>query len=167
MRWNLASPEPTIFIANPRLCNNVDMYPKLSYAIQNCNSLNISTVCDKQLKKISAITTLDTDIIFLCDLRLGTDMEHKNNICKLFRYNKSKSYELFYNSSKSSRGVGILISNSLNFKVINTVKDVSENILGLTISIDRVKLRTVPARESERSLEKYNKNRFKRFLFKL
>jgi len=26
---------------------------------------------------------------------------------------------------------------------------------------------TVPARESERSLEKYNKNRFKRFLFKL
>ena len=28
-------------------------------------------------------------------------------------------------------------------------------------------LSTVPARESERSLEKYNKNRFKRFLFKL
>jgi hypothetical protein len=26
---------------------------------------------------------------------------------------------------------------------------------------------TVPARESERSLEKYNINRFKRFLFKL
>ncbi len=140
MRLSLASPEPTIFTANPRLCNNVNNCPKLSYAIQNCNSLNISTVCDKQLKKISAITTLDTDIILLCDLRLGTDAEPKNNISKLFRYNKSKSYEFFYNSSKSSRGVGILVSNSLNYKVLNILKDVSENILGITITIDRVKL---------------------------
>ncbi len=141
MRLSLASPEPNIYTPNPRLCNNVNISPKLSYAIQNCNSLNISTVCDKQLKKISAITTLDTDIILLCDLRLGTDAEHKDKICKLFRYNKSKSYEFFYNSSKSSKGVGILISNSLNYKVSNIIRDASENILGITVTVDLVKIR--------------------------
>jgi exonuclease III len=93
------------------------------------------------LKKISAITSLESDIVLLCDLRLGTDDEHKNNLTKLFRYNKSKSYEFFYNSSKSSRGVGILISNSLNYKVTNIIKDASENILGITFLIDQVKLR--------------------------
>jgi hypothetical protein len=92
---------------NPRLLSNVNNIPKLLYSIQNCNSLNISTVCDKQLKKISAITSLETDIIFLCDLRLGTDSDHKDKIEKLFRYNKSKLYEFFYNSSKNSRSVGI------------------------------------------------------------
>ena len=44
----------------------------LSFSIQNCNSLNVSTSCPKQVKKIKAILDLDTDVIFLSDLRFNT-----------------------------------------------------------------------------------------------
>jgi len=43
----------------------------ISVSIQNCNSLNISTNCPKQLKKLSAITSLGSKIIFLSDIRLN------------------------------------------------------------------------------------------------
>ena len=52
----------------------------LSFGIQNCNSLNVSTSCPKQLKKVKAIIDLNCDIVFLSDLRLNknpgvTDIE--------------------------------------------------------------------------------------------
>jgi hypothetical protein len=74
----------------------------LSFASQNCNSLNISTNCPKQLKKIAAIMTLQASIIFLSDLRLNTA---KNKVENMF----APSYELHYNSPNNKRGVGMLI----------------------------------------------------------
>jgi hypothetical protein len=51
-------------------------FPHITVAAQNCNSLNISTECDKQLSKIIAITSLCTSIIFLSDIRMGGSAEH-------------------------------------------------------------------------------------------
>ncbi len=54
--------------------------PQLTFSAQNCNSLNISTECDKQLVTLISITALCTDIIFLSDLRLnkGTAQTEKS-----------------------------------------------------------------------------------------
>ncbi len=98
----LTSPNPDPFNSatiNRRSLCNLSKFPKLSYSIQNCNSLNISTVCDRQLKKIVAIMSLETDIILLCDIRLGMDNEQIERISILFRYNKNKPYEFLFNSS--------------------------------------------------------------------
>jgi exonuclease III len=62
-------------------------------------------------------------------------------IVKLFKYNKGKSYDFFYNSNMSKRGVGILISTSLNLTVSNVLKDNDENILGVTVSSGTDKIR--------------------------
>ncbi len=76
-----------------------------------------STVCNKQLSKICAITALCTDIIFLSDIRLNSNPEHIEKVKKLFLYNPIHSYEAFFNSTKNSRGVGILISTRLTYTV--------------------------------------------------
>ena len=52
----------------------------LTIGIQNCNSLNVSTNCPKQLKKVKAIMDMNHDVIFLSDIRLNnsdsvTDLE--------------------------------------------------------------------------------------------
>ncbi len=54
---------------------------------------------------------------------------HKNDTGPL-------QYNFTYNSSKSSRGTGILISTKLNHVILATFHDTSENILGLNISIE-------------------------------
>jgi len=109
--------------------------------VQNCNSLNISTVCSRQLAKICAITALCTDIIFLSDIRLNSNPEHIEKIKKLFLYNTSHSYDAYFNSSKNCRGVGILISKKLSYTVEKCYKDLDENILGLVLKINDVSIR--------------------------
>jgi exonuclease III len=74
----------------------------------------------------------------LCDLRLGAHFDHVEKISKLFLTNSSKSYNFFYNSSKNSRGVGILFDNSLNIVIKDTYKDSMENILGFNVDIDGI-----------------------------
>jgi hypothetical protein len=69
--------------------------PHITVSSQNCNSLNISTDCDRQLSKIVALTSLGTSIIFLSDLRLGGRLEHVDKISKLFLTNSTKSYNFF------------------------------------------------------------------------
>ncbi len=137
MRWRLTSPNhPSPPIGAPSSQLPVPLnFPKLSFSIQNCNSLNISTVCDKQLTKISAICALNTDIILLSDLRLNSDLENIEKIEKLFLYNKNKSYKFFHNSSKNSRKVGILIAYNLDTNIVFTNKDEDENILHLVVSV--------------------------------
>ncbi len=70
-------------------------FPHISLSSQNCNSLNISTECDKQLSKVVAISSLCTNIIFLSDIRLGANASHVNKLEKLFLTNTSKSYNFF------------------------------------------------------------------------
>jgi hypothetical protein len=108
--------------------------PDITFSIQNCNSLNISTNCDKQLAKLIAITALCTDIIFLCDLRLQDDTEAIENISKIFLCNSKRNYNFHFNSSCKNRGVGILIACNLTCKILDTFYDDSSNILGLTLA---------------------------------
>jgi hypothetical protein len=86
--------------------------PNITFASQNCNSLNVSTSCEKQIKKISSILSLYTTFIFLSDIRLGNTVTQED-IEKTFMCNKIKNYSLFHNSSRNKRGVGILIDKSI------------------------------------------------------
>ena len=52
-----------------------------------------------------------------------------------FKDAKSKSYACFFNSSNNGRGVGILVSNNLQFNVLQEHKDLEENFLALKINI--------------------------------
>jgi exonuclease III len=108
--------------------------PSISFASQNCNSLNISTNCDKQLKKISSIVTLGICLIFLSDLRLS-NADAKNEIERTFSCNKIKNYKFYHNSSKNKRGVGILLDTNYNFNIVSTYADRDENILGLKLDL--------------------------------
>ena len=96
------------------------------------NSLNISTNCPKQLKKINAIASLNSDIIFLSDTRLNTNTHGPcADLENIFLYTKGKQYNFHYNSKGSSRGVGILISTKVNINVIDMYRDDDDNILGV------------------------------------
>ncbi len=65
--------------------------PSLTISMQNCNSLNVSTDCDKQLAKLIAITALCTDIIFLSDVRLNDDAFAIDKISKVFLCNNNRN----------------------------------------------------------------------------
>jgi exonuclease III len=102
-------------------------FANLTFSSQNCNSLNISTNCPKQMKKIAAILALQTSIIFLSDIRLNTGTTGELN--NLF----SPNYNFYHNSIRSKRGVGILISNKLQYSVLQSYTDNNDNILGLKL----------------------------------
>jgi hypothetical protein len=96
--------------------------PNISFSIQNCNSLNSSTSCEKQTKKISAILGLNTTLIFLSDIRLSNG-DKIQDLEKAFACNNIAQYNLFHNSSKNKRGVGILISKSINYSITDRYAD--------------------------------------------
>ena len=107
----------------------------LSVGIQNCNSLNVSTNCPKQLKKIKAITDMSHDIIFLSDLRLSNS-DAVSDLKTIFCSTANNQYNFLYNSSRNSRGTGILLTTSREWNIIDTYRDESENILGIHSLID-------------------------------
>jgi hypothetical protein len=72
-------------IYNPRGDFPPRNLPLISIASQNCNSLNISTECRKQLTKMLAITALMT-VLILSDIRLNSSEVHIERIKKLFLY---------------------------------------------------------------------------------
>ncbi len=110
--------------------------PHITFSTQNCNSLNISTMCNKQLSKLIAITALCSDIIFLSDLRMNDDNDAADKISKILICNKNRNYFFHYNSISNCRGVGILIACDLPCKIIYTYKDMDDNILGLVLESD-------------------------------
>ena len=61
---------------------------------------------------------------FVCD-----DVE------KIFLTSSNKKYKFMHNSSKNSRGVGILISDELDYEICDVFRDAAENILGLRLKI--------------------------------
>jgi exonuclease III len=95
------------------------------------------------LKKIASITMMGKDIIFLSDIRLNRKNDNINDLKNAFLYNGNTSYNFFLNSSKSSRGVGILIKNTLDISDIDVYKDEHENILGIICYISGKKIRLV------------------------
>jgi exonuclease III len=114
--------------------NGLTSIPKLSFAIQNCNSLNVSVSSDKQAVKIAAITSIFAGIIFLSDIRLNADP--LSNMSNMFQYASNKKYRMYHNSTKSKRGVGILISSEFDVNLIDTVKDQAQNVLGMVVEIE-------------------------------
>ena len=90
--------------------------------------------CPKQLKKIEAITNLSGNIIFLSDLRLNNS-DCIADLRRIFLSGSRNRYEFFYNSTRSKRGAGILLSTNLDFQLLDTFKDDCENIIGLHIVI--------------------------------
>ncbi len=124
------------------LCNNSVMNPPVplvSFSSINCNSLNMSNLgTDNHLLKIYGIASLNSDIIFLSDIRLGnaTGTSNISAVNKSFRCNPYCAYRLIANSKLSKRGVGILIKNSISFSVLLEFRDEDDNILGLCIDID-------------------------------
>ena len=79
----------------------------ISFASQNCNSMNVSTGGKNMHLKLTAIMNLKSDIIFLSDIRLG-------NKGKKIEHVVQSHYKFFYNSTQSKRGVGIMV------KIIST-----------------------------------------------
>jgi exonuclease III len=67
---------------------------------------------------------------------MGCTAEHSEKISKMFLTNSNKNYKFIFNSSKNSRGVGVLIDNSLAISVLSIFKCPSENILGIRLLID-------------------------------
>jgi exonuclease III len=100
----------------------------LSFSAQNCNSLNVSTNCPKQLKKVAAILALQTTFVFLSDIRLNLGI---NSQCDLF----NPRYKMLHNSTSSKRGVAILISSQLHYNILYEFRDNNNNMLGVRISI--------------------------------
>jgi exonuclease III len=88
----------------------------------------VSTGCAKQSRKVAAILALQTTIIFLSDIRLNTDNVTFNNVF-------SPRYEMYHNATSNKRGVGILISQSLQYTVIQEIKDANNNILILRLNV--------------------------------
>jgi exonuclease III len=103
----------------------------LDFAIQNCNSLNVSLSSEKQSKKVAAIIAISAGIIFLSDIRLNADQGSSRS--NLFKNCSNRSYSFWHNSSKSKRGVGILIASDLNIQIIDSYRDNDHNVLGLLV----------------------------------
>jgi exonuclease III len=100
----------------------------LTFSSQNCNSLNISTNCPKQSKKIAAILALQTSIIFLSDIRLNTGVNGSTNFF-------SPRYDMLHNSTTNSCGVAILIDKSLQYVIQNEHRDANNNIMAVELVI--------------------------------
>jgi exonuclease III len=90
----------------------------LSISSINCNSLNMASIKNQDLK-LHGITSLKTDIILLSDIRLSNKnlVSCASDISKKFLTNNNGCYEFFFNSTKNKRGVGILINKNLDFAV--------------------------------------------------
>jgi len=114
----------------------------LTFATQNCNSLNLTTNVKNFELKISAIKGLNTDIIFLCDTRMVSNkgVNSINRVKQALRDSKGKKYKLYANSTKNSRGVAILISFDINLDVTDTCTDPEENYIFLKVNYKGQKL---------------------------
>ena len=111
-------------------------FPELSVSSVNCNSLNMSTSSKhNQIKKIYGITKLKSDVILLSDIRLcNRNLVSLSLDCeKVFRTNPYGSFTFHHQSSRSKRGVGILINNKITFSVLATEADPEDNFLLLRI----------------------------------
>jgi exonuclease III len=113
------------------------LIPNITFSAINCNSLNSSTISSLHHKlKIYGISKLKTDVIFLSDIRLqGKNSFITENLKKSFLCNPYGQYEFFFNSEKSSRGVGILINKKITFVIEEELRDKNHNILALSVTI--------------------------------
>jgi exonuclease III len=99
----------------------------ISFCIQNCNSLNVTTIKNQDIK-ISAVVNYGTDVILLSDTRMnGKDLI----LSEKFRLR----YKMYANSTRNSRGVAVLISNNIHHEVLETIRDPDKNYILLRLVI--------------------------------
>ena len=104
---------------------------------QNVNSLNISTRfqlvnnLNRFDQKLESILSKNADIILLQDTRLGT--EGSNILKKRLEFHRYGSFTTYTNSNTSSRGVAIIIKNTLPLSVISSFSCPLENYLLLKV----------------------------------
>ena len=121
-----AGSQPPPYPRHPHQTEQVKL--NMSFSAQNCNSFNVSGITKNTRLKVATILNLNTDIIFLSDIRLGSKARY---ISDLFRL----KYRFYSNSTMNRRGVAILIRNEFDFTLSDTYPDTDENILlisGLT-----------------------------------
>jgi exonuclease III len=122
--------EPPLVVVN--LVEHRKLMPDVTISAINCNSFNMGTVTKHaRLRKFYGIVSLKTDIILLSDIRMcnkngTTDF---NFINETFATNPYSSYCLLHQSTRNSRGVGVLYKKSLNFSVLESSGDPGDNFL--------------------------------------
>jgi exonuclease III len=113
--------------------NNPSLLKGISIASKNCNSLNISSNKNFNIKtnklssKIIEILKTNCDVYLLQDLRLSSSSNHVI-LKKELECHKYGSYESHINSNKSNRGTAILFRRNLNYKVIRQFFSLCNNI---------------------------------------
>ncbi len=105
----------------------------ITFAAQNCNSLNVVSSIKNQDLKLSAIIGYKSDVIFLSDTRLNG---REGSLCDRLKL----WYKVYFNSSKNSRGVAVLISKQVEHEIIATAADPQENVLLLRLKIRNVEI---------------------------
>ena len=106
---------------------------QLTFSAQNCNLLNAGSGSSSFDHKIAAIKTLGTDIIFLSDIRLASTQGvlSENRLTNAMRDACGRKYNAYINSSKTSRGVAILVAVDIAVTVQQVIKDHHENSIFL------------------------------------
>jgi exonuclease III len=133
-----ASATGAVFLLASLVAMNLPFSHKLSISCINCNSLNSSLGWNQNRNlKVNGITKLGSDIILLSDIRLGNKnlVSCADELKKLFSTNLYDSYDLYYNSTRSKRGVGMLIKKSLSIAVQDQRTDSEENFILLKTSV--------------------------------
>ena len=116
--------------------------PNLKITSQNVRSFNLSVSENKSENtdtKIHAVLRSKGDIILLSDTRLNSEKNTVpvNSITKKLGF---LGYSFLHNSITANRGVGILISNKLNYNILDRAKDDLGNFLLIKIKIDNTSL---------------------------
>jgi hypothetical protein len=103
-------------------------FPKLNFSCQNVCSLNISKPSKRTHGKLVSVTNCGSNIIFISDTHMNSDKQTAgvNNIIKKLKF---LGYSMQHISSKNSRGVAMLLSNKLDFTILDSFRDDSCNIL--------------------------------------
>ncbi len=108
--------------------------PKLIISSQNVCSLNVAKPGRKTHSKLITVTKSESDIIFLSDTRLISNIQIAgvNDIEKKLAF---LGYTFLHNSNKNSRGTAILLINKMSYSIEDTYRDEDCNILMIKIKI--------------------------------
>ncbi len=108
--------------------------PKLIISSQNVCSLNVAKPGRKTHSKLITVTKSESDIIFLSDTRLNSNIQIAgvNDIEKKLTF---LGYTFLHNSHKNSRGTAILLINKMAYSIEDTYRDADCNILMIKIKI--------------------------------
>ncbi len=104
----------------------------MNISSQNVNTLSLSKSNDEDMKmKLLACIGNDDDIIFIQDIRAKTEAKPGNfdRISNFLCNNNVNKYKLYLNSKGRTRGVAILMKDSINFSETYRYDDIFDNMI--------------------------------------